>query len=111
MIAAKKRSQPEALQAYARDAGYGAADCQKAGFSAAEFTQAGFSKTDVRLVIDDRADVALAVGADGVHLGRDDLALSMPVRGYNPEAGLIRSSLTRDVAFDRYSLSYYMILT
>ena len=27
----------------------------------------------VRLIINDRADIALAVGADGVHLGQDDL--------------------------------------
>ena len=26
-----------------------------------------------RLIINDRADVALAVGADGVHLGQDDM--------------------------------------
>ncbi len=28
----------------------------------------------VRLIINDRVDIALAVGADGVHLGQDDLA-------------------------------------
>jgi thiamine-phosphate diphosphorylase len=27
----------------------------------------------VQLIINDRADIALAVGADGVHLGQDDL--------------------------------------
>ena len=27
----------------------------------------------VRLIVNDRADIALAVGADGVHLGQDDL--------------------------------------
>lgn len=28
---------------------------------------------DVRIIINDRADIALAAGADGVHLGQDDL--------------------------------------
>jgi thiamine-phosphate pyrophosphorylase len=28
---------------------------------------------NVRLIINDRADIALAIGADGVHLGQDDL--------------------------------------
>lgn len=28
---------------------------------------------DVQLIINDRADIALALGADGVHLGQDDL--------------------------------------
>lgn len=29
--------------------------------------------TDVRLIVNDRADIALALGADGVHLGQHDL--------------------------------------
>ena len=30
-------------------------------------------ESGVRLVVNDRADIALAIGADGVHLGQDDL--------------------------------------
>jgi thiamine-phosphate pyrophosphorylase len=30
-------------------------------------------KAGIRLIINDRVDIALAVGADGVHLGQDDL--------------------------------------
>jgi len=32
-------------------------------------------QSGVKLIINDRADIALAVGADGVHLGQDDLSL------------------------------------
>jgi thiamine monophosphate synthase len=30
-------------------------------------------RSGVRLIVNDRADIALALGADGVHLGQDDL--------------------------------------
>jgi thiamine-phosphate pyrophosphorylase len=33
------------------------------------------AKADALLIVDDRADIALAVGADGVHLGQDDLPI------------------------------------
>jgi thiamine-phosphate pyrophosphorylase len=32
-------------------------------------------RSDCRLIVNDRADIALACGADGVHLGQDDLPL------------------------------------
>lgn len=37
-----------------------------------------------RLIIDDHADVALAVGADGVHLGRDDMPVDEARRRLGP---------------------------
>lgn len=37
-------------------------------------------KYNVPLIIDDRVDVALAVGAEGVHLGKDDMPVSMARR-------------------------------
>jgi thiamine-phosphate pyrophosphorylase len=40
----------------------------------------------VRLIINDRADVALALGADGVHLGQDDLEPSAARRLLGTEA-------------------------
>jgi thiamine-phosphate pyrophosphorylase len=36
-------------------------------------THAGGNGDAVRLIVNDRADIALALGADGVHLGQDDL--------------------------------------
>ena len=40
----------------------------------------------VRLIIDDRVDVALAVGAHGVHLGQDDMTPEAARRLLGPEA-------------------------
>lgn len=40
----------------------------------------------VRLVVNDRADIALAVGADGVHLGQDDLPPEAARELLGPEA-------------------------
>ena len=48
--------------------------------------QAVAARTGLRLVINDRVDVALAVGAAGVHLGQDDLAPADARRLLGPEA-------------------------
>ncbi|MGH7589469.1 MAG: thiamine phosphate synthase [Gemmatimonadota bacterium] len=44
-----------------------------------------------RVIVNDRLDVALAAGADGVHLGRDDLALET-ARGLAPDGFVIGGS-------------------
>jgi thiamine-phosphate diphosphorylase len=36
-------------------------------------------KHNVPLIINDRVDIALAIGADGVHIGQDDLGQSKPI--------------------------------
>jgi len=41
--------------------------------------------TACRLIVDDRADVALAVAAAGVHLGRDDLPVAIARRLLGPD--------------------------
>ena len=40
----------------------------------------------VQLIINDRVDVALAVGANGVHLGQDDMPAEAARRLLGPEA-------------------------
>ena len=40
---------------------------------------------DIPFVINDRVDIALAVGADGIHLGRDDLPVSIARRLLGPD--------------------------
>jgi thiamine-phosphate pyrophosphorylase len=49
----------------------------------------------VPLLINDRVDVALASGADGVHLGRDDLDLATARRLLGPRAIIGASSRSR----------------
>jgi thiamine-phosphate pyrophosphorylase len=49
----------------------------------------------VPLLINDRIDVALASGADGVHLGRDDLELATARRLLGPRAIIGASSRSR----------------
>lgn len=53
-----------------------------------------------RVIVDDRADVALAAGADGVHLGRHDLPPAVARRILGPEAlvGGTANSLVEAVA-------------
>jgi len=43
-------------------------------------------KAGVRLIINDRVDIALAVGADGVHLGQDDLSVESARLLLGPDA-------------------------
>ncbi len=49
-----------------------------------------------RLIVNDRADVALVAGADGVHLGQDDLALEEARRVLKPEQIVGRSTHNLD---------------
>ena len=62
------------------------------------------------LVVNDRIDVALAVGADGVHLGQDDLPIEL-ARGIAPDLilGASTHSVEEAVAAQRTGASYVNI--
>lgn len=57
------------------------------------------AKYGALLIINDRLDVALAAGADGVHLGRDDLPVE-DARRIAPDLIIGASSHTREEALD-----------
>ncbi|HET8650790.1 MAG TPA: thiamine phosphate synthase [Gemmatimonadales bacterium] len=61
---------------------------------------------DVPVIINDRADVALAAGAAGVHLGPDDLAPAL-VRRLAPAGFVIGASVGSDVEIPRGSDADY----
>jgi thiamine-phosphate pyrophosphorylase len=56
--------------------------------------QALLQPTDVPLIINDRVDVALEIGADGVHVGQDDMAAAEARRLLGPRA-IIGLSVSR----------------
>ena len=62
----------------------------------------------VPLIINDRLDVALACGADGVHVGQSDMAVE-DVRRFMPHAliGLSVESLAQLAAAERAAVDYY----
>ncbi len=60
--------------------------------------KAALAGTGVPLLVNDRVDVALAAGADGVHLGREDMAPADARRLLGPEAILGVTVKTRDEA-------------
>jgi thiamine-phosphate pyrophosphorylase len=47
------------------------------------------------LIVNDRLDIAIAVGADGIHLGQDDLPIELARRLLGPDA-LVGLSITND---------------
>ncbi len=55
-------------------------------------------RSSVPLLINDRIDVALAVGADGAHVGQDDMPVDLARRMLGPRAILGVSAPARDLA-------------
>jgi thiamine-phosphate pyrophosphorylase len=64
----------------------------------AEALRAITSSAGAKLVINDRVDVALAVGADAVHLGADDLPVDVARRLLGPHVLIGRSTHSLDEA-------------
>jgi len=62
---------------------------------------------EVPLIINDRADVALAVGADGVHVGVDDLSPAA-LRRFVPPGFIIGASVGSDDEVDRAAGADYV---
>jgi thiamine-phosphate pyrophosphorylase len=64
-----------------------------------------------RLVINDRADIALAVGADGVHLGQDDMppSAARALLGVEAIVGFSTHSIEQAIEAARMSVTYVAI--
>ena len=62
----------------------------------AQSMQAVCAKHNVPLIVNDRADVALAVGATGVHFGQDDMPVSIGRQILSPEVILGASARTEE---------------
>ncbi len=60
-----------------------------------EITRAIMSKVSVPVIVNDRADIALAAGAAGVHVGEADLPVAA-IRRFVPEDFIIGASLGSD---------------
>ena len=64
--------------------------------------------TDVRLIVNDRADIALALGADGVHLGQHDLdpVAARRLLGENFIIGYSTHTIAQAIEASRLPLDY-----
>lgn len=80
-------------------------------YNEAEAAVAEAHKNGARLIINDRPDIALAVGADGVHLGQDDLPPEAARRLLGSDAiiGLSTHTLLQARAASELPLSYLAI--
>ena len=65
----------------------------------------------IRLIINDRADVALALGADGVHLGQDDLppAAARQLLGDEAVLGFSTHNVAQAIEASRLPINYVAI--
>jgi len=109
VITDRELARPRSVQAVAAEAvraGAGAVQLRNKGDGARQLLETGKELRDITseagalLFVNDRLDVALALGADGVHLGADDLPVAS-ARRVVPEGFLIGCSADdADVAAD-----------
>jgi len=66
---------------------------------------------DVKFIINDRVDIALAVDADGVHLGKDDLPIKVARKllGKDKIIGISVKSVKEAISAERQSANYVSI--
>ncbi|HEY0405482.1 MAG TPA: thiamine phosphate synthase [Pyrinomonadaceae bacterium] len=80
-------------------------------YRAAEEALARARQLNMRLIINDRVDIALAIGADGVHLGQDDLppAAARELLGDEAIIGFSTHTLEQASAAARMPVDYIAI--
>src|ERR687890_305216 len=64
-----------------------------------------------KLIVNDRADIALAIGADGVHLGQDDMppSAARALLGEGAVVGFSTHSMEQAVAAARMPVDYVAV--
>jgi len=69
------------------------------------------ARRGVQLIINDRADIALAVGADGVHLGQDDMPADAARKLLGPNAiiGYSTHNIEQAIAATKLPIDYLAI--
>jgi thiamine-phosphate pyrophosphorylase len=65
-----------------------------------EITRAIMARTSVPVIVNDRADIALAAGAAGVHVGEADLPVAA-IRRFAPADFIIGASLGSDTELEK----------
>jgi len=66
------------------------------------------SRLEVPLIVNDRVDIALAINADGVHIGQDDLPLEVvrQIIGHDKIIGVSASNLTQALQAEEGGADY-----
>ncbi len=80
-------------------------------YEAAKVVMDFVRNTDVKIIINDRVDIALAVKADGVHLGQDDLppVYARNILGKNAIVGFSTHSVAQAVEAIKFPINYVAI--
>ncbi|MCL6477434.1 MAG: thiamine phosphate synthase [Peptococcaceae bacterium] len=107
----------ESVVTGAVDGGAGIIQLREKNMSGRELVQAGRILRKITgdrgalMIVNDRVDIALAVGADGVHLGQDDIPLTVAREILGPEKiiGISTHSLDQALAAEREGADYIAV--